>query len=175
MDPMYQKLSMPEGSEEFMAPPPRFASSIKWSFVTDDIESEVPEQAKVDDSQQGQLNTILEENKQLKQKLATSEKVIKNMQKQIDDLLGNLFAYQAQNNDLLKRSNSTVSPSTQGQSYAPSTFDETEKFGEPVLDMINYGDEKNGMSPSGLYNIPLENNNLDNFFSFGKEMSFIDF
>jgi len=175
VEPVYQKMKMAEGNEEFMAPPPRFASTLKWSFVTDDIESETSEKT---EEPQNQLNAILEENKVLKQKLSTSEKVIKNMQKQIDDLLGNLFAYQ-QSNNLLNNINPlpfTSSPSTQGQSYPESNFDEGEKLGEPMLDMINYGEEKNMMSPSGLYTAATNDNNaLDNFFSFGKEMNFIDF
>jgi len=172
VEPVYQKLKMHEGNEEFIAPPPRFASSLKWSFVQDDNESEVSE-PKAEEPQQNQLNTILEENKCLKQKLSTSEKVIKNMQKQIDDLLGNLFAYQ-QSNNLLSRA-ASVSPSTQEQSYPASNFDDGEKLGEPMMDMINYGEEKNLLSPSEMYTAPIDTNVLDNFFSFGKEMNFIDF
>jgi len=176
VEPVYQKLKMAEGNEEFLAPPPRFASSLKWEFVTDDIENEASE-PKPEEPQQNQLNSIIEENKVLKQKLATSEKVIKNMQKQIDDLLGNLFAYQAQTNSLLSlnRAPSNSSPSTQEQSFPGSNFDEGEKIGEPMLDMIHYGEDKTLQSPSEIFATNNDTNALDNFFSFGKEMSFIDF
>jgi len=169
-EPIYEKLKMAEGNEEFLAPPPRFASKLQWAFVTDDIESETSE-SKTEEPQ-NQLNAILEENKVLKQKLSTSEKVIKNMQKQIDDLLGNLFAYQ-QSSNLLSNIPSNSS-STEEQSYQGSNFGDGEKLGEPMLDMINYGEDKNMMSPSGMYTASTDNA-LDNFFSFGKEMSFIDF
>jgi len=176
VEPIYQKLKMAEGNEEFLAPPPRFASQLKWSFVTDDIESEMSE-PKAEEPQQNQLNVILEENQLLKQKLATSEMVIKNMQKQIDDLLGSLFAYQSQSNNMLNINlgAANTSTSTQDPSYPASTFDEGERIGEPMLDMINYGEEKNMLSPSGMYGTTNDANALDNFFSFGKEMNFIEF
>jgi hypothetical protein len=175
VDPIYNKLGFPEGSEEFFAPPPRFAAStLKWEFLDDDaeVEAQVPQ---TEEAQKTQLNLVLEENQVLKQKLATSEKVIKSMQKQINDLLGSLFAYQtqlggAQNGLALSKGSSMIE-----QPQQDNFVSQNDKVEEPILDMINYETDVGQINQPEIYNTNMENNSLDSFFSFGKELSYVEF
>jgi len=178
IDPIHQKLGKNPEEEEFLAPPPRFASTLKWEFVNDEIEDDDTTNDNEDSAPENQLNTVLEENKVLKQKLATSEKVIKGMQKQINDLLGSLFAYQSQMTTL-PRNDSVLSdipflPLVESQSRTISQ-NYKEKVEElPMLDMINYNQESGSMSPSGQF-LNTDNNSFDAFFSFGKEVESFNF
>jgi len=173
VDQTYMKLGKDRLADEFYVQPTRFASSIKWEMVNDEVENSEPAQ-EVEENQEDKFNAVVEENQVLKQKLVTSEKVIKSMQKQISDLLGSLFAYQSQLNSVPKDSSLQVLPDLQN-----SIFQETEQFSddkvdENMLDMINYGDNLPLLTPSeSVYNN--DNISVDAFLSFDKGFKAFDF
>jgi len=160
-DPTFNKLGKEDFGDDFFAPPPRFASKIQWEMVDDDTEDSSPSQ-KIEDSQTEKLTQVVEENKLLKEKLNVSEKVIKSMQKQINDLLGSLFAYQSQIDTLPSQ---TTFPDFLTGNFTQETSAETDsKPEESLLDMINYGEVMNLPSPSKFHR---ESSNIDAFLSFG--------
>jgi hypothetical protein len=174
MDQITIKLGKERLADEFYVQPTRFASNIKWEMVNDEINEETATSQKNEETQEDKFNQVVEENKILKQKLQTSEKVIKSMQKQISDLLGNLFACQSQLNNL------PANPSLESfPSFSESLFQEfqapavQQKMEEPLLDMINYG-ENNLMSPASVYNNN-EGISVDSFLSFDKGFKSFDF
>jgi len=166
IDPMLQVQE--SLGEDFFAPAPRYASKIQWQVVSEDAESTTTETNKSEDTEK--LNQVVEENKVLKQKLNTSEKIIKSMQKQINDLLGSLFAYQQMEN---KQENSTFQDfSIPENSFLQGNFlDNQSKAEEPVFDMINYGEEMNFFS-NAEQKTSVEPNSIDNFLSFGNSFEF---
>lgn len=169
--PSKQKLGKGDFDDIFFAPPPRFAGKIQWEMAND--ESEVPSETnKSDDSQNEKYNIVMEENNLLKQKLSTSEKVIKSMQKQINDLLSNLFAYQSQYEPLPQNMafpDFDISKDTFGQETSPETGSKSE---DPLLDIINYSEDMNPASPSQQPIFKRENSFADAFLSFGNAFEF---
>jgi len=162
-DPLHTKLGKEDFGDDFFAPPIRFASTLQWEMVNDDAESSSPFQ-KNEDSQTEKLGQVVEENKILKEKLNISEKVIKSMQKQINDLLGSLFAYQSQINTL--PSQTTFPDFLAGNFTQTSSLENESKPEEPLLDMINYGEDANLPSPiEPKFN--RESSSIDAFLSFG--------
>jgi hypothetical protein len=163
-DPALEKLGQESLGDDFFAPaPPRYASKIQWQVVGE--ESEAP----TEDSEK--LNQVTEENKVLKQKLATSEKIIKSMQKQINDLLGSLFAYQSQAGS--RPENSTYQDfSIPRDSFLQGDFLASEPKSEevPLFDMSNYGEEMNFFSAAEP-KTEMESN-IDGFLSFGNTFEF---
>jgi hypothetical protein len=166
-DPMFEKLGHEDLGDDFYVPAPRFASSIQWQMVNDDTECSSPTQ-QTEESQADRLNNVVEENKMLKEKLTTSEKIIKSMQKQINDLLGSLFAYQSQTipteafPDFLGRQNNATQ-----ENY----MENTSRPEEPSLEMINYADEMNLPSPLDT-KFMRESSAIDAFLSFGNAFDF---
>jgi len=171
VDHIAVKLGKDRLSDEFYVQPTRFASKIKWEMVNDEIEEGSPSN-KNEESPEEKFTQVVEENKMLKQKLQTSEKVIKSMQKQISDLLGNLFACQSQLNNLPPNPSLETFPS-----FSESLFQEMQpvqqKLEEPMLDMINYTDTNNLLSPAAsVYNNEIS---VDSFLSFDKGFKSFDF
>jgi len=159
-DPFFQKLGKEDFGDDFFAPAPRFASKIQWEMVNDDTETSSPRN---EDSQTEKLTQVVEENKVLKDKLNVSEKVIKSMQKQINDLLGSLFAYQSQIDTLPSQ---TTFPDFLTGNFTQDTSVETDsKAEEPLLDMINYGDMNLPSPLETKFN--RESSSIDAFLSFG--------
>jgi len=169
------KLGKDRLDDDFYVQPTRFASKIKWEMVNDDVEEPAELSTQMnDESQEDKFNQVVEENKLLKQKLQTSEKVIKSMQKQISDLLGNLFACQSQLNAL-----PTTNPSLESfPSFSESLFQDIQpiqqKMEEPLLDMINYGDNVLLSPAASIYNNN-ESISVDSFLSFDKGFKSFDF
>jgi len=167
-DPFFQKFGQEDPNSEFIAPPPRFASNVKWEMMNDETEDSSPIN-KSEESQSDKLNVVVEENKVLKQKLATSEKVIKGMQKQINDLLGSLFAYQSQMDTLPNTSIFQDSP-VQNETFLPVSSPEVKSKpeDEPLFDMINYGDDLNLPALAPMESKLLrESSSISAFLSFG--------
>jgi len=168
-----KKLGKEEFSDEFFAPPPRFASTLKWEMVDDEAEPE-PETTevsqKVEEPQETPLDNILEENKALKQRLMSSEKMIKGMQKQINDLMGSLYSYQTQFKNLsVNTRNFQGSPDM--QSLPEAQFEEKIKSDPFSFDLLNYGEIMS--PPEPLYQN--EVNSFEAFSAFGKDMNSFDF
>jgi len=102
------------------------------------------------------------------------------MQKQINDLLGSLFAYQSQINGVPEEPTLENFPSLPPQNsvYEPLFQEQEQQMGEEtLLEMINYDEAKNLPSPSNFkhFNSNLENNSLDAFFSFNREVGTFEF
>jgi len=166
IDPLYQ----PQESlgDDFFAPAaPRYASKIQWQVVNEETES-TTETNKSEESEK--LTQIVEENKVLKQKLTTSEKIIKSMQKQINDLLGSLFAYQSQME--IRPENSTFQDfSVPKESFLQENFLEQPKNEEvPLFDMMNYGEEMNFFAADPK--VERQASSIDAFLSFGNNFEF---
>jgi len=167
-DPFSSKFSNPFEAE-FSAQPLRFASNVRWEMVDDEAEPSSPVQ-KTEDSQAERLNLVMEENTMLKQRLTTSEKVIKSMQKQINELLNSLFAYQSQFEPIPTTS---VFPDFVGQSEQLTQDSPVEaqfKPEEPSFNMINYGEDIDMLPPSE----PKfrQETSIDAFLSFGNSFDF---
>lgn len=168
IDPAWEKPAQESLGEDFFAPAPRYASKIQWQVVEDETtecSSPAPTQ-KSEDTEK--LTQVTEENKVLKQKLATSEKIIKSMQKQINDLLGSLFAYQQMET---RPADSTYQDfSNSKDSFFTENFLGGEPKSEeaPLFDMTNYGEEMNFFSAEPK----AENNSIDGFLSFGNNFEF---
>lgn len=164
IDPLYQ--AQESLGEDFFAPvAPRYASKIQWQVVNEDAES-TAETNKTEETEK--FNQIVEENKVLKQKLTTSEKIIKSMQKQINDLLGSLFAYQSQ---MESRNDSANFQdfSAPKEGFLPENFLEQPKNEEvPLFDMMNYGEEMNFLADPKVERQP----SIDAFLSFGNNFEF---
>jgi len=174
VDHMSIKLGKDRLDDEFYVQPTRFASKIKWEMVNDEIEEAATEQVAIsEETQEDKFTQVVEENKLLKQKLQTSEKVIKSMQKQISDLLGNLFACQSQLNAL-----PATNPSLETfPSFSESLFQDMQpiqqKMEEPLLDMINYGDNALLSPAPSMFNN--ESISVDSFLNFDKGFKSFDF
>jgi len=174
VDHISMKLGKDRLDDEFYVQPNRFASKIKWEMVNDEIEEAAAEQTQItEETQEDKFNQVVEENKALKQKLQTSEKVIKSMQRQISDLLGNLFACQSQLSAL------PANPSLESfPSFSESLFQDIQpaqqKMEEPLLDMINYGDNAL-LSPQASFFNNNESISVDSFLSFDKGFKSFDF
>jgi len=169
VDPALETLGQESLGADFFAPaPPRYASKIQWQVVGEETECPSPTH-KSEDSEK--LNQLSEENKVLKQKLTTSEKIIKSMQKQINDLLGSLFAYQNQISS--QPENSTYQDFTiPKDSFLQGDFTELQPKEEvPLFDMTNYGEEMNFFSANEP-KTEIEGNSIDNFLSFGNTFEF---
>jgi len=166
IDPLFQ--TQESLGEDFFAPAPRYASKIQWQVVGDDAESTTTETNKSEEAEK--LTQVVEENKVLKQKLNTSEKIIKSMQKQINDLLGSLFAYQ--NEMETRRENSFQDFSLPKDSFLNGNFVDNQAKSEevPAFDMMNYGEEMNFFS--NVESKAPETNSIDNFLSFGNSFDF---
>jgi len=154
-------------SDEFFVPPPRFAGKIQWQMMDDDEEEIAAPAPKVDIVPKEKYDSVVEENQVLKQKLNNSDKIIKNMQKQMNELLNNLFVCQSQ---LAAQSNQSMSTGSPAQTE------------EPLFDMINYNDDNslfkaNVGSPAvePLFMGPRENSLVDSFLCFGKELEGFEF
>jgi len=157
-------------SEEFYVPPPRFAGKIQWQMMDDDaaeeeIEAPAPKNETVPKEK---YDSVVEENQILKGKLVNSDKIIKNMQKQMNELLNNLFVCQSQ-----------LASAQSNQSITTGSPNQKE---EPLFDMINYNDDNtlfktNMGSPAvePLFMGPRENSLVDSFLSFGKELEGFEF
>jgi hypothetical protein len=173
VDQITMKLGKDRLADEFYVQPTRFASNIKWEMVNDEIEESAGSTQKSEESPEDKFNNVVEENKVLKQKLQTSEKVIKSMQKQISDLLGNLFACQSQLNNLPANPTLETFPSFSAemfQEFQPAQ----QKMEEPMFDMINYADTNNLLSPVSAFNNN-EGVSVDSFLSFDKGFKSFDF
>jgi len=158
--------SFVDETNEFFVPAPRLAGKIQWEMVSDEIETNVPAPNN-EDQKQDKLQVILEENKLLKQKLFTSEKMIKSMQNQINELLYSLFERQPQSGEV--PSNVMENRSLQ------SNFQETNgNSEEPFLDMIAYEENSSPNIHVGP-NYNIENNPTDMFLSFDREIESFDF
>lgn len=161
-------------SEEFYIPPPRFAGKIQWQMMDDDAEEAIAATPKNENVPKEKYDSVVEENQVLKQKLTNSDKIIKNMQKQMNELLNNLFVCQSQ---LAAQSNQSMTTGS------PAQTEQTSQKEEPLFDMINYNDDNslfkaNPMSSPAvepLYMGPRENSLIDSFLSFGKELEGFDF
>jgi hypothetical protein len=165
----FSKFSNPFEAE-FSAQPLRFASKVRWEMVDDEAEPSSPVQ-KTEDSQTERLNLVVEENKMLKQRLTTSERVIKSMQKQINDLLGSLFAYQSQF-EAIPTTASTF-PDFVGQTEELTQGSPVEnqfRSEDPIFNMISYGEDMNAPLPTE----PKfrQENSIDAFLSFGNSFDF---
>jgi len=168
--------------DEFFAPPPRFAGKIQWEMVDDEMESSTPV-PKTETVPKDKYDSVVEENQVLKQKLLTSEKVIKTMQKQMGDLLNNLFICQNQLANMPKNyPTTTASPSSQSDKQTQESPLESKKSEEPAFEMINYGEEENIFRNNSLGLAspvePLfnhENSSIDAFLNFGKELDSFGF
>jgi hypothetical protein len=161
-------------SDEFFVPPPRFAGTIQWEMVNDETETPIPAPQKTEEPKEEKLQFILEENKLLKQKLITSEKMIKNMQKQIDDLLFGLFERrQSQPGDMLNNVAIQNFPNQRSNSLQDPFMDANEKLEEPFFEMITY--EENNGSNEHVGPIYSNQNNADMFLSFDREIESFDF
>lgn len=166
--------------EEFLAPPLRIAGKIQWEMINDEMESSTPVQ-KLETVPKEKYDTVVEENQVLKQKLMTSEKVIKTMQKQMGDLLNNLFICQNQLANMSKNYPQNTSPSSSEKLTQESPMER--KTEEPEFEMINYGQEENifrnqslGLtSPAAEPTFHHENSSIDAFLSFGKELDSFGF
>jgi len=168
--PSKQKFGKGDFDDIFSAPAPRFAGKIQWEMVNDETEA-TSETYKSDDSQNDKYNLVVEENNLLKQKLSTSEKVIKSMQKQINDLLGNLFAYQNQFEPLNINSAFPDFDIPKDMFTTQDNSENGQKSEEPLLDMINYAEDMNPASPSQPI-FRKENSYADPFLSFGNSFEF---
>jgi hypothetical protein len=157
---------------EFFVPPPRIAGKIQWEMVSDETEIPVQAPQKTEEPKEDKLQFILEENKQLKQKLFTSEKMIKSMQVQIDDLLFSLFERrQSQPGDM---PNIAMQSFQRNNSLQSVFMDTNAKLEEPYFDMITY-DENNGSNEHVGPIYSNQNNNADMFLSFDREIENFDF
>lgn len=168
-------------SDEFFCPAPRFAGKIQWEMVDDEKESSTPVQIpKVETVPKEKYDSVVEENQVLKRKLTTKDNVIKTMQKQIGDLLNNLFMCQSQlANNSKSPQTTTASPPQQSEPSVQESFVESnEKIEDQVFDMINYNDEGNGFRNhssrlSMIEPLPLlENHSIDGYLNFGELESF---
>jgi hypothetical protein len=158
-------------SDEFFVPPPRIAGKIQWEMVNDEAELPAPIPQNTEEPKEDKLQFILDENKLLKKKLITSEKMIKSMQTQIDDLLFSLFERrQSQPGDMPNVAMQTFPRNNS----AESTFMGAAKLEEPFFDMITY-DENNEFNGNVGPTYSNENNNTDMFLSFGREIENFDF
>jgi len=171
-----QKQGKKEVDDEFFVPPPRFASKIQWEMVDDEAENSTPVPKKEDPPKEDYVQ-ILEENKILKEKLVTSEKVIKGMQKQINDLLSSLFTRQQSQPQFTNLSNGFVTSNLEDSQtqYLQDVYSgNKEKTEEPLLDMINYGENNNFFpAPEPLFSTG--SSSPDIFLSFGRNQSSFDF
>lgn len=165
------KLGEKGESDEFFVPPPRFAGKIQWQMMDDDEEEAATPALKSDTVPKEKYDSVVEENQVLKQKVSNSDKVIKNMQKQMNELLNSLFVCQSQ-----------LASAQANQSVTTGSPNETKQREEPLFDMINYNDDNslfkaNMGSPAvePLYMGPRENSLVDSFLSFGKELEGFDF
>jgi len=167
--------------DEFFAPPPRFAGKIQWEMVDDEKESSTPV-PKTETVPKEKYDSVVEENQVLKQKLMTSEKVIKTMQKQMGDLLNNLFMCQSQLANMPKNLAPATTPAvTQSeQTVQENTSESSPKSEDPMFEMINYSDDASMFRASSLGSPvePLfnqENSSIDAFLNFGKELDSFGF
>lgn len=168
IDPVYEMPAQESLGDDFFAPAPRYASKIQWQTVNEDTECSSPAQTqKSEDTEK--LTQVSEENKVLKQKLATSEKIIKSMQKQINDLLGSLFAYQQMEARPVESTYQDFS--NPKDSFFTGNFLAGESKSEeaPLFDMTSYGEEMNFFSATEP---KTENNSIDGFLSFGNSFEF---
>jgi hypothetical protein len=159
-------------SDEFFVPPPRFAGKIQWEMVNDETETSTPA-PKNEDPKEDKLQFILEENKLLKQKLITSEKMIKSMQKQIDDLLYSLFERQSQPDDM--PSNLRLPSLPKMDSQIINFMDANERSEDPFFNMMTYTENNNGSNMQVGPTYSNENNSADIFLSFDREIETFDF
>jgi hypothetical protein len=166
-----QKQGKKDIDDEFFVPPPRFAGKIQWEMVNDETEENSAPAPKNEDAPKEDYSHILEENKILKEKLVTSEKVIKGMQKQINDLLSSLFTRQSQSSTQFSNVSNGFSSLEDSQSqYLQDVYSGSKaKTEEPLLDMINYGENNN------FFSLPEPLGSPDMFLSFGKNPSSFDF
>jgi len=171
-----QKFASFDENHEFFVPPPRLAGKIQWEMVSDDLETSNTPAPKNESSQQDKLQVILEENKLLKQKLTTSEKMIKNMQKQIDDLLYSLFERKtSQRSEVLSNVMSNDVPMMESGLFQ-SNFQETNgNSEEQFFDMITYEDNSSSNVQAGPTYNNETNFSTDMFLSFDREMGSLDF
>jgi len=165
------KLGEKGESDEFFVPPPRFAGKIQWQMMDDDEEEATTPASKSETVPKEKYDSVVEENQVLKQKVSNSDKIIKNMQKQMNELLNSLFVCQSQ-----------LASAQANQSVTTGSPNETKQREEPLFDMINYNDDSslfkaNMGSPAvePLYMGPRENSLVDSFLSFGKELEGFDF
>lgn len=166
IDPLYQ-VQESLGDDFFAPVAPRYASKIQWQVVNEDAES-TAETNKTEETEK--FTQVVEENKVLKQKLTTSEKIIKSMQKQINDLLGSLFAYQTQMESRNENAN-FQDFSVPKEGFLPENFLEQPKNEEvPLFDMMNYGDEMNFFAAEPK--VERQPSNIDAFLSFGNNFEF---
>jgi len=169
--------------DEFFTPPPRFAGTIQWEMVDDEMESSTPV-PRIETVPKEKYDSVVEENQALKQKLLTNDKVIKTMQKQMGDLLNNLFICQNQLANMSKNYPPTLPPQiTESENSTQISPVENKKVEEPVFEMINYGGEEENVfrnnsltlgSPVGPMFVH-ENSSIDAFLNFGKELDSFGF
>jgi len=100
------------------------------------------------------------------------------MQKQIGDLLNNLFVCQSQLANQTKDFASTGSPSLQSEQANQSEINQKQE--DPLFDMINYNDDNslfrsNLGSPAEPIFTRSESNSIDEFLSFSKGFESFDF
>jgi len=160
-EPEAQHLVEKAMTAEFYVPAPRFASSIKWEMVDDEVENS--EEGNEEISKE-KVPDLAQENQLLKDRLSVSEKTIENMQRQMSEMMNELAVYRSQF-DFGNFGNYNDQAQT-----TPSEFTQKE---EPVLDMINYTEAKNLPSPPAHLFIA-QNNSLD-FLSFSQDMTSFDF
>jgi len=159
-EPEAQHLVEKAMTAEFYVPAPRFASSIKWEMVDDEVENEGESQ----EISQQKVPDLASENHLLKERLAASEKTIETMQRQMNEMMNELAVYRSQF-DFGSFGNYNEQAQT-----TPSDFTQKE---EPVVEMINYTEVKNLASPpAGLF--IAQNNSID-FLSFSQDMTNFDF
>jgi predicted RNA-binding Zn-ribbon protein involved in translation (DUF1610 family) len=163
-EPNSQHLVEQAMTKEFFEPAPRFASGLKWEMHDDEeIENSNTENENIQTIKE-KVPDLAEENKMLKERLANSDKVIADMQRQMSQMMNELVVLRSQVDfgafgDFNDQSQTT-----------PSDF--TQK-GESSAEMINYSESKNLPSPSaGLF--VTENNSID-FLSFSQDMTSFDF
>jgi len=147
---------------EFYVPAPRFASSIKWEMVDDEVENDEGEESQ--EISKEKVPDLAQENQLLKERLAASEKTIETMHRQMSEMMNELAVYRSQF-DFGSFGNYNEQAQT-----TPSDFTQKE---EPAVEMINYTEIKNMPSPpAGLF--IAQNNSID-FLSFSQDMTNFEF
>jgi uncharacterized Zn-finger protein len=162
-EPEAQHLVEKAMTAEFYVPAPRFASSIKWEMVDDEVENDEEEEDNQEISKE-KVPDLAQENHHLKERLASSEKTIENMQRQMNEMMNELAVYRSQFDFVGFANYNDQSQST------PSDFTQKQ---EPAVEMINYTEVKNLPSPSA--NLFIAHNNSIDFLSFSQDMTNFDF
>lgn len=176
-DAAYLKINKDKQDAEFYTPPPKFASKIKWEMVSEETECESTVQKK-EDVPYEQYMGVVEENKVLKDKLSNSGRMIQTMQKQINDLLSNLFVCQSRLGNL-----SGPVFSNTPEVFPPNAFPvqnnfsyqgnfQNNKIKEETLQQLGAANYGNNVMPKqsveGQFNME-SSSSIDKFLSFGKD------